>query len=387
MGSDPLDAVSVAFVSSHAQMGGSELYLERMLESLGPQWIHTVICLEAGPFAERLERLGYAPCVIPAPARAGMVLTALRLRRALTREPPPQVVHANGVKAALIATLGMAGTGIPVIWVKHDFSWDGRLARLIARGCRQVVGVSAAVTQTFGASPRCEVHVVPNGIPEPDVDHAQARDLVTTLATARSEEAVVGMVGRLHPAKGQLELIEAAPRILALRPATRFLLVGDEDRYHPSYPPLLRDRARALGVEERVVFVPGRPDAVTIIAGCDVVAAPTVPDERGMGREGFGLVGVEALAVGTPVAGYADGALPEVLGPCAELVAPGDRGALAAAIARLLDDEALRQRLSRCGRDRVRDRYRLDRMVDSMRERYRAAVGPGVPGPGDGLSA
>lgn len=368
--------VAVAFVSSHAQMGGSELYLQRLLERLGPGWVHRVVCLQEGPFADRLRDLGYAPSVIPAPARLGMLLTAWRLRRALTADPPA-AVHANGVKAALIAALGMAGTGVPVIWVKHDFSWDGRLARLIARGCRQVVGVSAAVTETFGPSPPCSVHVVPNGIPDQAVDRAGASALVEELLEDSTGDAVVAMVGRLHPAKGQLELIEAAPQILALRPGTRFLLLGDEDPYQVPYARTLHARTRALDLQGRVTFAAGRPDAVTVIAGCDVIALPTMPDERGMGREGFGLVGVEALAVGTPVAGYADGALPEVLGPCARLVTPGDRAGLAGAIVELLDDEALRRRLAECGEERVRALYRLDGMVESMRERYREASGQG----------
>lgn len=373
MAARPLDPVSVTFVSSHAQMGGSELYLERLLEGLGPGWVRRVVCLQDGPFADRLRELGHPLSVIPAPARLGMALTAWRLRRAL-RADPPAVLHANGVKAALIGALAAVGTGIPVIWVKHDFSWDGRLARAIARGCREVVGVSAAVTQTFGDSPPCGVHVVPNGIPEPHVDRARARALVAELVGEPARAGVVGMIGRLHPAKGQLELVETAPRILALRPDTRFLILGDPDPYQPAYARTLHDRARELELRDSVVFAPGRPEAVTVIAGCDLIALPTVPDERGMGREGFGLVGVEALAVATPVAGYADGALPEVLGPCARLVAPGDRVALADAIVELLGDEPLRRRLAGCGDELVRKRYRLDDMVESMRARYREAA-------------
>jgi glycosyltransferase involved in cell wall biosynthesis len=146
---------------------------------------------------------------------------------------------------------------------------------------------------------------------------------------------------------------------------------------------VLRRRVAAAGLDDAVAFAGRREDAVELMAGSDVVAVPTVPDERNMGREGFGFVGVEAMAVGTPVVGYADGALPEVLGDCARLVAPGDTRALGDAIAELLADEAVRRRMGDCGRARARERFTADRMVDAMRDAYRdAAATPQASPPG-----
>ena len=68
-----------------------------------------------------------------------------------------------------------------------------------------------------------------------------------------------------------------------------------------------------------------------------------------MGREGFPYVGLEAMAVGTPVVGYAHGGLPEMLGECGLLVPPGDRAALRHAILDVLENEAERDRLAGCG--------------------------------------
>src|SRR5439155_19707616 len=122
----------------------------------------------------------------------------------------------------------------------------------------------------------------------------------------------------------------------------------------------VRNRIDELGLRDRVLVRGHHPDAPAVMAGCDLVAMPSVPDERGMGREGFGLVGLEAMAVGTPVVGYADGALPEVIGDCAELVPEGDREALAGAIVTLLDDPGRRERMAECGRSLTRERYGLD---------------------------
>ncbi|MGI8624694.1 MAG: glycosyltransferase, partial [Solirubrobacteraceae bacterium] len=133
-----------AFVGSHAGVGGSERMLELLLAELGPAWIDRVVLLAPGPAVARLAARGVEAEVLPIGTRGGLLTGAWRLRcRLLAR--PPAVVHANGVKAALVSALALAGTGVPVLWVKHDFSWDGPLARIVATGCAEVVGVSAAV--------------------------------------------------------------------------------------------------------------------------------------------------------------------------------------------------------------------------------------------------
>lgn len=365
----------VAFVSSHAALGGSELYLERLIAGLGPGWAAGVVSLAEGPWVERVRALGVEVDVVPTGARAGIVAGALGVRRALARRRP-DVVHANGVKAALVAVLATPGLGVPVVWVKHDFSWDGMPAKLIAARCRAVVAVSAAVARTFGPRLRHKVRVVPNGIPAADMeaDRAAGRAVAAALAGAGPGAPVVTMVGRLDAVKAPLEVVECLPGLLARRPELRLLLVGEENRHDPSYAARLRARIGELGLGDVVTLAGRREDAVALVAGSDLVVVPTRPDARGMGTEGFGLVAVEAMAVGTPVVGYADGALPEVVGDCGVLVPPGDRSELGAAIARLLEDPAERRRLAEGGRARARERYRLDGMIAAMRSEYARAA-------------
>ena len=143
--------VPVTFVISHALSGGSERYLELLLDHLAPAWVHGVVSLQDGPFVPRLRASGFEVEVVETGPRLSMLASALRVRRLINRDPPA-VIHANGVKAALVAAL--ARPRAPVLWVKHDFSWDGPLAALVARRCARVVGVSAAVTETFGAGLR-----------------------------------------------------------------------------------------------------------------------------------------------------------------------------------------------------------------------------------------
>ncbi len=364
--------VRVTFVSAHANQGGVERYMSLLLESLDPAWVDRIVFLGRGALADRLRGDGLAVAEVPTAGRAvSIVRSAWRVRSLLAR-PRAEVVHADGIKAALVSVLATVGTPTPVVWVKHDFSWDGPLARLVARRCACVVGVSEAVVAPLRAAGLRNVWVVHNGVPELEVDRGMARE--TLVGLAGGDGPLVALVGRLHPAKGQREIVAITASLRARFPGLRIVLIGDVDPFEREYAAALRREVAAGDLGDAVVFTGPREDAATLVGGCDVVVVPSVPDERRMGREGFGFVAVEAMNAGTPVVAYADGGLPEVLGSCGLLVRPGDRAGLADAIARLLEDGALRERLGACGRERVRSSFSLGDTVEAMTAVYRGAA-------------
>src|SRR5205814_3114883 len=89
--------------------------------------------------------------------------------------------------------------------------------------------------------------------------------------------------------------------------------------------------------------------------------------------EGFGFPPLEAMQAGVPVVTTAAGALPEVVGDAALLVAPGDADALAAALVTALSDEGVRGTLARRGHERVR-RLTWDAAADGLFALYEEAA-------------
>jgi glycosyltransferase involved in cell wall biosynthesis len=151
---------------------------------------------------------------------------------------------------------------------------------------------------------------------------------------------VVACFGRLEPQKGQQFLVAATARLRRLVPTILVLLVGEGPGRAA-----LENQIRELGLEDHVRLTGWRRDVLTIMAGAQVVAQPTL-------QEAFSQVMAEALWMGralaiTPVGGVADVIRSGENG----IVVPfGDEEALAATIHRLAEDAPLRQALGANGR-------------------------------------
>jgi glycosyltransferase involved in cell wall biosynthesis len=376
----------VAFVSSNAQRGGAELYLERVISSVPIGERGRTYVLGEGPFVDRLADLGMDVRVIPTGRRLALAKSARELRRELRAEPP-DVVHANGLKAALTAGLATIGMRLPVIWVKHDLAWEGPLTRLAARMSAAVVGVSETAVRSLKGRPG--VRVIPNGVQLVDPDRGIDRAMVLDRSGSAEGDAIAVVSGRLCPSKGQSDALEAVAAAQELVDIPLCLvLLGSEDAFYPGYEQALREQAATLGIDDRVSFVPhvwDAADATRFLSGADVVLLPSKRERGGGWQEGFGLVAAEALAAGTPTVAYDNGSLAEVLGGCGIVVSEGDTAALAQGLVRVLCDRPAATRMAECGRARAAARFDLARSLAETRALYaevaRSQKAPTVPRP------
>jgi glycosyltransferase involved in cell wall biosynthesis len=365
-------AFPVLFVSPHAKPGGAETYLELLTDELGDEWIAGIVALEDGPLVERLRRRGRDVLVIPTgPAARDMAHAALALRREVLRARPA-AIHANGVKAALVAAAARAGLPPPVVWVKHDHSFDGSLSTVAALGARFVVGVSGSVVAALPGVLRRKVRIVPNGIRRPAIAPDAGRARLRALMGVPEDAPVVGLVGRLHPVKGHDDLIRAAPDVLAAAPDTRFAFLGSPDERFSDHRLALERTAVALGVAASISWLGYHEAPFELMSGFDVAVMPSKA-LRGRPSEGFPMSAAELLALGVPVVAYRRGGTPEALGGCGLLVPADDPRALAREVVRVLTDASLRARMRDRGLERARE-LDVGSLGDRMRSLYREAV-------------
>jgi glycosyltransferase involved in cell wall biosynthesis len=170
---------------------------------------------------------------------------------------------------------------------------------------------------------------------------------------------VVGTVGNFTPKKAHGTLVEAAVLVRAKVPEARVVMVG-----HGPLEGELRRRARQLGLEEAVIFTGYREDAARVTSAFDVFALPSA-------FEGLSVALLEAMALGRPVVATRVGGTPEVVRDGTEgfLVPPGDQGALAEGIARLLRDRDLSDRMGKAARQRA-DAFDIRQAIRRMEEVY-----------------
>ncbi len=184
------------------------------------------------------------------------------------------------------------------------------------------------------------------------------------------------------PMKGLVPLLEAVAKLRTER-EIELTVIG-----RPTEGGRVDRALTRLGLSDIVRCVSGiSDDALARLYGeAEVAVVPSL-------YEGFSLPAIEAMSCGVAVVATTGGALPEVVGTSGKtglLVPPDDPGALAGAIALLLDDPDLRARLGAAGRDRVINRFTWQVTAAGTAACYQALLDgeplPGAPSAGGVLS-
>ena len=202
-------------------------------------------------------------------------------------------------------------------------------------GLVRALGVTAPLTLS---PPRLDASRLPTAVERPEPRHAVPQLLC---------------VGRLVAHKGHHILLQALA-MLAREEQAHCVIVGSG----PQKAELTR-LSQNLKLEKTVEFTGEIDDAGlrACYARATLFILPSLETSRGV--EGFGIVLLEAMAYHIPIIASNTGGIPEVLdrGSCGILVAPGDAGALAAAIVNLVHDRQLQQRLTEAAFARLKAYY------------------------------
>ncbi len=167
--------------------------------------------------------------------------------------------------------------------------------------------------------------------------------------TQRVPGRILAMASADAPLKGIHILLEAFAKLLTERDLELILVTKPKEG---GVTEKLIDR---LGIAGNVRFANGLTDAelVALMGSAELACVPSL-------YEGFSLPTAELMACETPLVVSRAGAIPEVVGLdglCADVVEPGDVGALTHAVAALLDDPDRRARMGAAGRERVKDLF------------------------------
>ncbi len=302
---------------------------------------------------------------------------SIRALRALRASPGSfDVVHDN--QGLGYGMFGVPRLGLPLVTSIHhpitvdkrldlaDRGWLERLSKSrwygfvrmqgrVARHAGPLITVSEAamrdICRDFRIRPG-NVHIVPLG-----VDTRLFRPRPGPRASGR----IVTVMSADTPLKGLPTLLRAFAKLVTERDV-HLVVVGA-----PSAA--TKTQVALLSLGDRVTFAGGLPDEefARLLASAEIAVIPSM-------YEGFSLPAVEHMASGTPLIASRAGALPEVTGDAALLVAPGDPEELAAALRRLHDRAELRETLAELGLRRVGERFAWPAVAAATVTLYRRVI-------------
>jgi glycosyltransferase involved in cell wall biosynthesis len=329
-------------------IGGSERHLLTLLPALAERGIEPLFVGLDDPGWDPSDFYGALAVPawrLPSPRDLDPLLLG-RLVRGLRAD----VVHTHLVHADVYGGVAAALRGIPLVSTKHndDPFRSGRfrhVERAVTRLSRRVVTITDAlrrfVIEEVGIPP-AKVETIHYGIDElPKPWGENAPDGVP------EDARVLLAIARLVEQKG----IDTAIRALAQLPLDTVLVVLGEGPGRPQ----LETLAREVGVQERVVLRGREPDVAAWLRRACVLVHP-------VRWEGFGLGVLEAMLAELPVVASRVSSLPELVadGETGLLVPPDDPDALAAAVARALEQPGF----GAAGRVRAQREFSVARMAD-----------------------
>ena len=339
------------------ELGGADLCMAHLLERLDPSIDVTVVGVSER-IVERVARARpSASSHVVARPRSGHDLRSLLEHLRLFRDLEPDIVHASlaspwscqyAVAAAALARrpriVAVYQLAVPPVSERQR-----RAKRLTARAIDRHVGVgkrtSREIERLLGL-PSDSVRTIHNGVP----------DELTAVAREQRRTPLVGTIGRLEPQKG----VDVLIRALADVEDATLLVVGDGSEREK-----LEELARAVGVSERVEWKGWSDTPRSYLGMLDVFVLPSR-------NEGFPLALLEALLAGTAVVATDVGSVAEAIrnGETGLLVPPEDHVALAGALRRLIEDQALGLRMGERGRQVVLDRFTAEHMAKAFESLY-----------------
>jgi glycosyltransferase involved in cell wall biosynthesis len=337
------------------ERGGAEHTLLQLLEHAPEEAAWHVLFLESGPMIRKVEALGARATVVPAGRvrQVGRVASSVRRIGGVLRSWRADVVLSWMSKAHIYSAPAAGALRLPTVWVQHGMpSGTDPIDRLVTTlPADAVLAPSRAVAAAQHALwPHRPTRVAYPGIDVDALAAAASAGGPSTALPVPPGAPVAGLVARLQRWKGIHVLVAAVPEILRSSPDAHVVVVGGDHPLEPGYREELEALAGSLGVADRVHLIGYREDARNWMREFDVVV-------HASDNEPFGLVVLEAMALGKPLVAGAKGGPAEIIrdGVDGVLVPFGDDAALAARVSEYLADPERGRRIGAEAARRARE--------------------------------
>jgi glycosyltransferase involved in cell wall biosynthesis len=280
------------------------------------------------------------------------------------------LVHSNTL-AVLGGAIWAKWRRVPHIWHVHELVVSPWFARagfpwLVQRLAGRVMFNSSLTAKwmlDFQPHLRERMDVVWNGVANPKTKIEPTK--------ASLQRVTVALVGRINRLKGQLILVEAASRLWERGVRhVNYVVVGSAPAGQEHYLESLRKAIEASPARDAIAVKGFTENVWPVWENCDIAVVPSTEPES------FGLVAIEAMALGKPVVATAHGGILDIVvdGETGLLISPNDGEALADALNKLIDDPVTRTRYGLAGKVRQRSLFSLEHQIAETVRCYKLAI-------------
>ena len=356
--------MNILFVDQFSDLGGAQQCLLDLVPALQTAgWRVTCAAPGDGKLIQKLRDLGVTVASLRvAPLASGRKTPPDFLRFAmdvprlaghiarLAAEAGADLIYVNGPRLLPAAAWAARKSRRPLVFHSHNHLTQ-ESARKLAGFSLQLAPARVIACCRYVARPLWpyvepgRLHVIYNGVAEP----AGARP-------APRAGNRIGIIGRIAPENGQMEVLAAARLLLEKSHRCRFVICGaplfenpESDRYY--------ERVRETAAHQPVDMLGWRDDVPSVLAGLDILVAPS-PSRTATPR-----VVLEAFAARVPVVAFVSGGIPEIVinNKTGFLVEPPTPEALAARLEALLDAPGELRAVADRAYETWKEKYTLER--------------------------
>lgn len=391
--------LDVLFLSPVGEyVGGAERSLELLACGLAKHTDLKIGCafLEDGAMVKNFDRAGIRTYVLPAneailsvrresisfaphwlSKKAIKLWPAVRELVHIIRREGVKIIHSNGYKTHILASVAGLLSGARVVWhlrsvvagrpVKMLFALTGQV-RLDIAIC---VSNAAARSLPVGAAKKVVIY---NATDFRRIDELLAggvcRREVRAMLGVADNEVLIGNVGRVVPWKGQSIILDAFMRLAETNNNIKLIIVGGGDKFDgDAYFLALKDKVKTANLGDRVIFTGQVDNPLEFYPAMDIfVHTPIEPDPLPRSV-------MEATAFGLPVVAFATGGVPEMVldGQNGILVGENEGGAgIANALQILISNSEMRTSMGQCAIHQAREKFSPEAHIASV---YRVYAG------------
>lgn len=382
----------VALYNHTSSVSGAEINLLVTASHLDKT--HPILFAPEGDLLQRARRQGIEAIALPgysarlstnpfllAKGMLGMMRAGWRFASAVKRNHI-DLIHANSMRAGIMAALFGWYHHIPVVWHLHDIPPKGIIGQLIKAfammSTHSFIAISRPVLYgMYHPSHAKRFHLVHNGTelkPTSEMDRYRLKKNIRQELQTPMDSSVMTIIGQITPWKRQEDAITALHALLEQGKDVYLWIVG-EPKFRADnelYWNKLKQLAAELQLEDRIRFTGFRDHIEEVCCAADLLLLCS-------DNEPFGRVIIEAMGQGTPVIATRGGGVPEIIehGESGLMYKTADIEFLVQCIQTVLEDKRLWLKLSKNGQQRVREHFSIERAAARIELVYEQMIESG----------